>query len=65
MRLLEFKISDFFLYLGTIGSDHTVFEHNIKRLPNDGTRIQDMDTIHSMAVLWLVYIFRFNYTYCR
>lgn len=44
-----------FYYLpGTFCSSYTVLKHNVKRIFNDGIRIQDVDKIHRMAWMWLV-----------
>jgi len=34
-----------------------VLEHCIKRLSDDGTRVQDLDKVHRMAYMWLVYLY--------
>lgn len=44
----------FCIYIGTPSSPHTVFEYSVEHLSYDGTRIQDMDTIHRLALNWLV-----------
>jgi len=45
------------IFLGAFGSTHTVLEYCIKRLSDDGTRVQDLDKVYRMAYMWLVYLY--------
>lgn len=48
----------FFCIPGPAGSHYTVSKHRVERLPDDGAWIQDMDTIHRVACVRLVYTLR-------